>query len=312
MTYQYGEKVLFHPEKGKPMEAEVAFPPTRTKVDLIIGSDPFPVTVLLSQVSACKASGKNVESSKKVRNRSGSINRKGRKPMKSEAKELRKQAQALGIEGWESMGRVEMRAAVKNAQKAKGKPAKAEAEKPVATKVKPAAKKSTKAKKTTAAKKSAPAKSKPAKTKPKATATKPAKAEKPEAGSDVTLAKSHPKPTPEHGENPFRKNSNLFRIAKLLLKGGSRRALASKLSEQVSLHPYQKGDDDVELLDFDKRLLLGAQTMRDTYGYGISRTGRGMDGSILVFVPGGPTDPRARANGAKKAKATTKKAKAKK
>lgn len=294
------EKVLFKPEKGKKMEAVVRAIMGNGTVELVIGSDPFPVTVLESQIETigCEENGNDVVSNPKVRkvrarSKGHTQTMATTTEAKPSAKELRKQAQGLGIKGWEEMGRKALAKAIRRAEKAQnGSPAKAKP-KTEATEdaPKPKAKK--------AKSKTAPA-SKPKSTKPKAskapakkTATKAKAAVKETKTNDgITLAKSHPKPTPEHGVNPFRKNSALFKVAKLLLKGGKRETLASKLSETVDLHPYQKAVKDVDLLDYDKRLLLGAQTMRDQYGYGILRTGRGVEGSILVFVPGGPTDPR--------------------
>jgi hypothetical protein len=300
-----GQPCLFHPKKGKPKEAIFGVAMGNGLCEIRVGSDPFPVTVQQSQVSGCEATGKNVKSNPKVRK--DRTSKKGKHKMtastaeKPSAKELRKQAQGLGIKGWEEMGRKELAKAIRKVSK-NGKAPKAEAAE-VPAKKKSKKGKSAKAKTAPVSKPKAKS-TKPKASKPKAApAKKAAKAEKADTGEGLTFAKSHPKPTPEHGVNPFRKNSNLFRVAKLLLKGGRRETLASKLSEQTTLHPYQKGDNEVELLDYDKRLLLGAQTMRDQYGYGIQRTGRGLSGSILVFVPGGPNDPR----GKKSSKKATKK-----
>lgn len=221
---------------------------------------------------------------------------------KPNAKALRKQAQALGIEGWEDMSREQMAKAIKRAKRSetedapKSKPTKGKAK--AAPKTKAASKPATKAK---------------AATKKAVNGTKKvAKSEAP-AGSDealgLTFAKGTPaKPLPDEGVNPFRKSSNLFVVGNLLLKGGSRRVLAEKLNQKVDLHPYNKDSSDIDLLDFDKRLLLGAQTMRDQFGYGIQRTGRGLDGKILVFRPGGDKDPRGKNAGRKGTKSPTKKA----
>lgn len=311
-----GDAVMFKPKKGRPMLAEVAFTPIKnaTKVEIIIGTDPFPVDVPVSQVSACEPNGKVVRSPKVRKDRASTKGPGKMAPAtkdKPSAKQLRTQAQGLGIKGWEDMTRKELRRAIRKASSngtSADKPAKAATPKettPV-TKARPKTK-------------AAAAKAKTSKSKPKAAATKP-KASKPkvtkaaakkaavvkstkstkaaipgvkDVGNGITLHDGPtPKATPAVGENPFRKNSNLHRVAKLLLKGGVRRSLAEKLKAQVDLHPYQKAKKDVSLSDFDKRLLLGAGTMRDEYGYGIQRTGRGIEGRILVFVPGSPNDPR--------------------
>lgn len=290
-----GDKILFKPKRGKKMEAEVAFAPTQTQIDIIIGKDPFPVTVPLTQVEriGCEGNGKAVVSKKLRKDRS---NKKGSQTMasttekaKPSAKELRKQAQGLGI-AWQDLSRKQLAKAIRKAQAEEdAKPSKPKA-------------KSTKPKAKTTKPKAAPAKSKKRPTKAAAAKKAAPKSAAKSSGDGITLNPSHPKPTPAHGVNPFRPKSDLSRVAKLLLKGGKRETLASKLSTQIDLHPYQKDANDVDLLDYDKRLLLGAQTMRDKFGYGIRRTGRGLDGTILVFVPGGPTDPRG-----KSAKKATKK-----
>lgn len=315
MTFQLGEKIQFKPKKGK-VRLGVIAPGfvDHGEVKVKLEGDPFPVNVKRSQVSSCNPERKVLKSKKKAPKDGARTNKEQEKvtdtSTKPSAKALRKQAQALGIEGWEDMGRVEMAKAIKRklkeekggstksksskSSKSKSKPGKT---KPAETK--PEAKEKPKAKKATngttkpkaAEKAKAPAKKAAAKAEAKPKAPKVAR-------DDVTLPSGPtPKDLPDEGVNPFRKSSNLFVVAKLLLKGGTRRALATQLSEKVNLHPYHKGQDEVELLDYDKRLLLGAQTMRDQFGYGIHRQGRGLDGKILVFRPGGPKDPRGKAKG---------------
>lgn len=195
------------------------------------------------------------------------------------AKELRQQAQALGIEGWDEMGRRELTAAVKEASDESPAPPKA--------KRKPAAKRAARpSKKRTpkpAAKEEAPVEeAKPAKGKAKkaeATYTEPPK------GVEI----------PEERENPFRKGSNIHSIFPLLApRGGKRRTLAERLRKKVDLHPYSADADEIDLLDYDKRIVLAAQTLRDKHGYAVERKGRGLDGTIKVFIPGGDDDPRSK------------------
>jgi hypothetical protein len=274
------------------------------KVKVLLEGDPFPVDLAKSQVSGCKAKRKVVKSKSKVP-KSGANKRKDRKSMTEtatklpKAKPLRQRCQALGIEGWEDMGRKEMAKAIRKAERAaKGgtvskKSKTSKGSKPAATKPKSS---STKPKATKAASKPAKKAAATKKAAPKKAASKP-KVQKSDAkpGSNealgLTFAKfDTPKALPAEGENPFRKSSNLHRVAKLLLKGGTRSVLAAQLAKQVELHPYHKGEVDLD--DFDKRLLLGAQTMRDQFGYGIQRLGRGIEGKILVFRPGSAKDPR--------------------
>lgn len=279
-------------------------------LELKIGNDPFPVTVRKDQVRLANDNGNVVESKKKVRKPRPDKEKSTRMPSdtatKPSAKDLVAKAKSLGINGWAEMDRDELQKAIKRAKK---KGTNGKGDKPVKTKTvakaKPKKATATKAKTTKAKSKPKKAPATKATNKPKAT-SKPKKGASESSGDRVSLAKTHPKPLPDEGVIPFRKGSNLFPIAKLLLRGGVRESLAQKLAEKVTLHPYQKESGEIDLLDYDKRLLLCAQTMRDEYGYGIQRTGRGMSGTILVFRPGGSKDPRS------KAKAKSKKAKAKK
>lgn len=272
-------------------------------VDIQLEGDPFPVTVRLEQIALDKDSESAVTSNKSVRNGSGADKKGTKHPMPvSQAKELRKRAQALGIAGWESMGRKELAKAVAKAE-ANGKtPKTSKTEKakskngkrPVSARTEKTERKASKPKAET--------------TKPKTKASAP-KVSETSATDGITIAKSSP--VKATGENPFRKSSNLHVAANLLLKGGGRRrALAEKLQAKVKLHPYQKEDSEVDLLDFDKRLILCAQTLRDKHGYGMQKTGRGLEGTLKVFIPGSAGDPRNSTNGKVKRQTGKKAAKA--
>lgn len=286
------ERVIFTPAKGKPREATFRFAHGPALADIELDGDPFPVTVNRNQLKPCNPNGNDVRSSRKVRkdrtDKKGTTNPMPKTETKTSVKALRADAAKLGVEGWESMGRKDLAKAVAKASK-NGKTPKAD---PEATTTKAKATKKTAKPKAETTKPKGKAKDKPA------AAAKPAKkAAKAEGGAEtsngISLAKgSTPKSIPEDGSNPFRKNSNLHTVAALLLKGGKRSALAEKLKAKVALHPYQKDVETVDLSDYDKRLLLGATTMRDQYGYGIARTGRGIEGTIKVFIPGGEGDPR--------------------
>lgn len=323
------DRITFYPTKGKPREGTIA--PgfvTEDKVKVLLDGDPFPVDVPKSQISACQKDSDPVGSSAKVPKSGTKKIKKGKKKTmttdsKPSGKELRKQAQALGIKGWEDMGRKELTKAIKKASKSKAEKTEAPepVEKPKATPAKKAApKKTTKTpakKAATPAKKAAVTKStKTTKAAPKKAVKKVApKSKAPskpkreisgDASIGITLPKGKtPKKLPAEGENPFRPNSNLHLCAKLLLKGGKRKTLAESLAKKVKLNPYVYDAKDVDLGDYDKRLILAAGTMRDQYGYGVQRVGRGLEGKVLVFVPGGPNDPRGKAT--PKGKAAAKK-----
>lgn len=285
-----GAKAWFHPKKGSPRPCVIeGLSPFSNTVIVTLEDDPFPIEVKARKVSTLQNTPKKVSSNQKVSRETSTTRKKEimTPTTKPTGKELRKQAQALGIEGWEDMTRKEMATAIKRAERA-------ESETPKATKpkaVKKTAPKSKPASKPTPAKKAAKAPAKKVVAKKKVAKSVPAEGS--DAALGLTFAKGKTaKPLPGEGENPFRKSSNLHIVATLLLKGGTRRALATKLSEKVDLHPYLKDSGDIDLLDYDKRIILAAGTMRDRFGYGMQRLGRGLDGKILVFIPGSDKDPR--------------------
>lgn len=293
-----GQKVLFKPARGGVMEAVVVDtnPPVsrpersnRGIIAIQIAKDPFPVEVKKSQVSPCDQNGKPLKSKKK----STSNNSKKEKEStmstdtKPSARELRNEAKGLGVEDYDEMSRKELVAAIKAARKqakkgtgTKAKSKKAKTEKVSAAEAEEfarehAAKKSGKSTKKAAKKGSAAKAANKSKPAAKKAASKPAKST-PKSESKASSNGS--------GDNPFRKGSNLHIICALLLKGGKREVLAEKLSAKVDLHPYS--GNDISLTDYDKRILLGAQTLRDKHGFKIERSGRGLEGKIKV-VPGG-------------------------
>lgn len=268
-----GQKVIFFPKKGGQMQAVVDRVINDKLLSLRIANDPFPVPVKKKQVSACNDSEAPVQSKSKVRNpgtkpeRERQMASTGTKP---KAKELRIEARGLGIEDYEEMDRSELVKAIKKAKKAQNgtgsknkgakKVSRAEAEE--ASRERAKAKKSGK----------------------KATSKKAAPKSAAKAKS-----KSAPKgraPKVSEG-NPFRPGSNLSLIHDLLVKGGKRETLAKKLSDKISIHPYTHGEEDIDLVDYDKRVVLCAQTLRDDYNYKIERDGRGLNGTIKATPPKG-------------------------
>lgn len=268
-SYAVGEKVIFHPKAGGKMDAVVERVLSDRLLSIRIANDPFPVPVKKKQVSACEPTGNKVKSKKpKDLTEITEPERKGKMAAtatKPTGKELRKEAQGLGIKDFEDMGRGELVKAIKKAKKNKNgaKPEKVSRDEAEAASRKRAkAKAKAKGSKKSAAKaasKSAPAKSK----------AKPSSKGK-STGSDG---------------NPFRPGSNLHLIHNLLVKGGNREKLAQKLADKVALHPYTNSADEIDLIDYDKRIVLAAQTLRDQHGYKIEREGRGLAGSIKV-MPG--------------------------
>lgn len=199
-----------------------------------------------------------------------------------EIRDLRDKAVGLGVKGADDMSKADLEAAIEAAssngkvpaRKGRAKAAKAAATPEVEEEAAPAPAKRTRSK---AAAKKAPATkatSKPAKAPSKARkAAKPA----PEPKEDAAPV--------EPGANPFRKGSDRHFLFGLLVKGGTRQALADKAAKRLHLRSYSDTKKEPGPLDYDKRLLLTAQVLRDEFGYTFEKTGRGLSGRIKVTPP---------------------------
>lgn len=295
MKLHKGDLIQFKPVRGKIRNGCFLKAASETNdVQVLLEGDPFAVVVRRDQISSCNLNPNSVRSERKVpkagTRQKGTTNMPTATTTKPNAKALRKQAQAAGVEGWEDMGLKEMTAAIKAANKAaksngSGRKPKREtaSSKAKASTTKPTEKSKGKASK---------AVSKKATTSKTARTTK-SKTAVAENGKEFSFTDgTPPKALPDEGVNPFRNGTGLHKAAKLLLRGGVRQDLAEKLASTVEIHPYRKDSGDVGLLDYDKRLILAATTMRDQFGYGVHRKGRGLNGRIVVFVPGGKKDPR--------------------
>lgn len=107
------------------------------------------------------------------------------------------------------------------------------------------------------------------------------------AAPKARTTKGDPSTWPKAGKNPYRPGSNLAKITDVLLKGGVRSSLVSKLQSVIDMHPYtqEKADLDVEK-ELDKRLMLTAGLLERDFGFTITKKGRGMnEGSIKVVPP---------------------------
>lgn len=224
-----------------------------------------------------------------------------RKPV-SKARQLRQDAKALGIEGFDKMTGAELAEAVKQAKapnartgvrKVSREEAAASAERRTARKAgakRASAPRKSSTRPTTA--KKAPAKRAPAKKAPaKRTSVAPA------AG----------------GPNPFRPHSNLHVVTDALLKGGKRQEIVRSLKKQIKINPWSHDEKltpaEVEKA-IDKRLLLTSGMLVRDYGFIEQREGRGMGGTIKVVPPNGraSTSSRTTATKARSKKAPAKKA----
>lgn len=263
-----GNQVTFFPKSGRPRNGIVV----RTgiekgKVEVLLHGDPFPVVIPMFQIEK----GHDVPVMARKR---------------SPARELRQDAKALGIKGWEDMDLPTMKAAVAAASEEETpKPAKTRV--PAGRKV-PVAQAEKTARKIAAQKKQATG-NRPARKGPSGRARAAAKPAK----------KSAPKKTASKrtktGVNPFRPGSNVHRVTEELLKGGKRIDIAKRLRKHVALHPWSKDKEEDPIAAIDKRLLLTAGLLEREHGFKEERNGRGISGTIKVIPPGA-----AKRNGSRK------------
>ena len=264
-----GDRVVFTPKrKGSAKRQGVvqSVVPHMQVAMVRLEGDPFDVRVDLSQLS-CNPTGKSVSSHEQGNTARA---RKESKLSKTDAKQLRKTAQALGIEGYEDMSAKKLAKAIAKAEK---KASKSEA----APKAKTTPKKATAAKKTAAPKKAAAPKATAAKGKTKATSKK-----------DASKPKGKPGPKPRDikpGENPYRPGTGMHFAFAILKAGGTRRVMAQKLAKKTQIHPHSRAGNTTEA-DYDKRLILTSQDLEKNHGWGVLRDGRGLDGKLRIFPPG--------------------------
>lgn len=202
-----------------------------------------------------------------------------REMARKSARELRKQAKSLGIEGYLDMDIEELEASIA----ATGEGDVATEERTTKSK---AGKDTTKSKKTKVKKakvaeaeveEEAEEEEKPAKSKKAKKAAK--SADKPE-----NKAKA---PSPE-GPNPFRPGTNLWYVTEALMKGGKRSKLVDKLvnSGKLEFNPRKKADGFEERKEIDRRLKVVGYILRDKHGFTYESEGRGEDAFIKATPPG--------------------------
>jgi hypothetical protein len=177
---------------------------------------------------------------------------------KPNTRELRKQAKALGVDGWEDMGVRALQAAVEaaedndtNKESAPTRRRSSKATKVPATKVSKTTAKSTK---TTA-----------------------------KASSNGTKAKAEAE-VAENG-NPYKPGSNLFYITEQILKGGKRSKMVTALKKKIELKPRTAGDDWDEDYELDRRILITGQILKKDHGWNVERTGRGSEDGTIQGTP---------------------------
>jgi hypothetical protein len=213
---------------------------------------------------------------------------------KPKAKELRRQAKALGVTGWEDMSLAELEEAVEEAQAEQAKPAK-----------KTAAKKASK--KASAVDEDdddddddddeddddeddddeddAPAKSSK-KSSSKSKASKTAKAsKKAPAKKAATKAATRERVVNENG-NPYQPGTNLYHMAEALIKGGKVASLVKQVGKKVSINARTRDyDEDSEREELQRRLIIVSQRLRNDFGFTMEKEGRGADATIKCIPP---------------------------
>jgi hypothetical protein len=253
------------------------------RISCMIKGDPFPVGILPANLKKGK----------------GNMSTTAVKP---DRKELRKQAKALKIDGYQEMSTKQLAKAIA----AHGTNGKSKVTPPKKTK-----------RGQTKADKGEPVtpsqKAKAAKSKAKTKTEKPAKSKK-------SKAKAAPA-TEGNSINPFRPDTNNYLFTEAFLKGGVRSKIIEKLLKKVQFRPWAKKLKDIDPAhEMDKRMLMCTHQLQHKHGFTVVHYGgRGPEkASVRVFPPGVevPAELVAKAkliNGVKpgeapkKAKRTTKK-----
>lgn len=271
-----GDRILWTPEKskpGNPRKGTVLAPHTvGVMLDVVLDGDPFGTYVRCERIDKIESPPnpehnwlvENAVSLKyKPNNRQINQNRNADTKMattKPNTRDLRKQAKAAQISGWEDMSVTELQAALDEHAEANGngaaKPAKA-ASKAVAAREEV---RGSKTRKSTAQKEAVKA-------------TKRAKADDEDEDEDT-------------GPIPFKAGTNMYLITEALMKGGKRKDLVKSLKKKVDLKPRTKGDDEFDLdSELDRRILIIGQILRKDHGWDVTREGRGFEDGTIVATP---------------------------
>lgn len=308
-----GDTVTFTAGTGRSWSAVAVEDP---KVEIQLEGDPFPVVVYLDELS-CETKPDGVTSERSDTPRVRRRKKMATATQPSEAKQLRSKARELRIPDYNNMTREDLRAAIADAE-ANGSGRRKTAKKAAPAKA-TSTKSSTKASKATAEaaeevgswggaetaeapkRRGRPAKAAPAAKTAKATKAAKAPAKATKAAKTTKATKAEPEKAKrrpgrprvdrssiEPGTCPFRKGTDRATVFALLKRGGVRRTLAEQLREKVTI----KGEPGLN--DYDKRLILTADTLQREWGYEIKKDGRGLDGKIKVVHPGQVTKSRSK------------------
>lgn len=242
-------------------------------IEVIVASDPFTTWVERKQVEI-------VNKTKRQRD-----TKEEHKMPTATAKELRKQAKSLGIEGWEEMDREELEEAVAEYDE--------DAEDTVEDEdevEEPAPRRRTSAKKAPAKKaasaRKAPAAKKSSTTRPAAKKAAASKSTKKAAPARTSKRAAAVEDDEEEGDNPFRAGSNLFLMTEELMKGGKRSAMVRRLSRKIELNPRVRGGRDYDSdAEIDYRLVRVCQVLTNEHGFIIEKDGRGTEQTVKAIPP---------------------------
>lgn len=229
-----------------------------------LDGDPYAVVVDAAQVS--KMSNNDDRESDETYERNTDMTTAA--PAKTSAKDLRRQAKSLGVEGWEEMTSAELKTAIKEAKNGAA---------PATEKSGPAKAAPTKAEGKTGTRRKRDAEPadetqaetpKPAKTVKAKKSAAPAPAESADEGDGDTV-------------NPYKQGSNLYFITEELLKGGKRSGMVKRLQRKIELKPRQRAGDDYDVeAELDRRILIVGQLLERDHGFAVTREGRGKDALI--------------------------------
>lgn len=228
-----------------------------------LDGDPYAIVVDGAQVSKMSNNVEHESDETTERN----TNMTTATPTKVTAKDLRRKAKTLGVEGWEEMTSAELKAAI------------GEAEKGASTE-----KSSTRVKSTTRrARATAVETDEDAEVEEKVAPKSKAKAAPAKAAS--SKAKARAAAVAEDGDedtvNPYKAGSNLYFITEELLKGGKRSAMVKRLQRKIELKPRQRAGDDYDVeAELDRRVLIVGQLLERDHGFVVTREGRGKDALI--------------------------------
>lgn len=283
-----GMTCYFKPKIGKPLQCVIQYEygPTAGKTLVRIGTDPFDTHVFTNQLIERSAMTTEVTEPDTTE----AAPRKRGRPRKNPV-----EATVTPIETARKK-RKPVAEVAEPVKRPRGRPRKNPVED-----VKPVADETPKARRTRAKATPEPIAVKRGPGRPKKVAAEPV-AEAPKrrgrppknaAGTSVTPAKKvatktpatrGPKPVEATAtENPFRKGSNSYMYCQALMKGGTRRAMATRLAKSIQVTPWSKEITAADqIAEIDTRLGLCAHQLKTKFGWTVERNGRGIDGKIRV------------------------------